>query len=805
MFRHYLLITLRNLGRHLNFSIINIGGLAIGLASFIFIILYINDELKYDKFNEKSSQIYRVNRFYNSNDVNEDAATLSFPAGPTIQLDYPGMVVNVCRFFNFMATQVFIDYQKNDSTLIKNNETGFFLVDSTVFEMFNFPLLVGDPKTVLSRPNVMVITESAAKRYFGEENPVGKSLRLNEQLDLEITGILKDIPTQSHFTFEFLGSMSTFRQAIGGQLPGTWVWNPCWTYIELADHVTPEALEAKLPEFYENHYPDLSQQDVTLYLQKLTDIHLQSNHDYEMHANSNILYVYILSVIAAIVLFLACINFMNLTTANSATRTREIGIKKTFGANRRDLIRQFFGETILTTFFALLFAVLMVELLLPGFNNFTGKDISANYVFALTSILFGLALVLVVGSLAGAYPALYLSSINPLAVFRGGLGQGAKGANARKVLVTAQFAISIALIIGTLLVFSQLNFIRKTDLGFNKNRVILLQGVRQIQLNYETFCENLLKYPEIEYVTAMEDILGANHNTRGVTIEGLAEDQQFWYPMFIVRHDFVETFNIDVVAGRSFSRDIATDTANAIMINETMAKNMGWSLEEAIGKRVVHDGDERVIGVFRDFHILSLHKPMNNFILDMVRFPGFAAGQTRYIAVKVNTDKYRNVLPKIEAEWNAIAPNRPFEYTFLEDELNDLYRNEDKFGKLSIMLTILALLIASLGLVGLTSYVAQQRTREIGIRRAMGATSTSVVWLLSNEFMRLILIANLIAWPLAYLVVNNWLNNFTKRISIDLSLFLLAGIATLLLALIITGYRALIAASRNPADTLRHE
>ncbi len=805
MFRHYLLITLRNLGRHLNFSIINIGGLAIGLASFIFIILYINDELKYDKFNEKSSQIYRVNRFYNSNDVNEDAATLSFPAGPTIQLDYPGMVVNVCRFFNFMATQVFIDYQKNDSTLIKNNETGFFLVDSTVFEMFNFPLLVGDPKTVLSRPNVMVITESAAKRYFGEENPVGKSLRLNEQLDLEITGILKDIPTQSHFTFEFLGSMSTFRQAIGGQLPGTWVWNPCWTYIELADHVTPEALEAKLPEFYENHYPDLSDQDVTLYLQKLTDIHLQSNHDYEMHANSNILYVYILSVIAAIVLFLACINFMNLTTANSATRTREIGIKKTFGANRRDLIRQFFGETILTTFFALLFAVLMVELLLPGFNNFTGKDISANYVFALTSILFGLALVLVVGSLAGAYPALYLSSINPLAVFRGGLGQGAKGANARKVLVTAQFAISIALIIGTLLVFSQLNFIRKTDLGFNKNRVILLQGVRQIQLNYETFCENLLKYPEIEYVTAMEDILGANHNTRGVTIEGLAEDQQFWYPMFIVRHDFVETFNIDVVAGRSFSRDIATDTANAIMINETMAKNMGWSLEEAIGKRVVHDGDERVIGVFRDFHILSLHKPMNNFILDMVRFPGFAAGQTRYIAVKVNTDKYRNVLPKIEAEWNAIAPNRPFEYTFLEDELNDLYRNEDKFGKLSIMLTILALLIASLGLVGLTSYVAQQRTREIGIRRAMGATSTSVVWLLSNEFMRLILIANLIAWPLAYLVVNNWLNNFTKRISIDLSLFLLAGIATLLLALIITGYRALIAASRNPADTLRHE
>ena len=805
MFRHYLLIALRNLARHLNFSVINIGGLAIGLSSFIFIILYINDELRYDRFHEKAERIYRVNRYYNSNDVNEDAATLSFPAGPTLQMDYQGMVLNTCRFFNFMATQVFIDYRENDSTLVKYNETGFFLVDSTVFDMFNFPLLLGDPETALARPNVMVITESAAKRYFGNEDPLGKSLRLNEIVEMEITGVLKDIPSQSHFRFDFLGSMSTFRQAIGGRLPQTWIWNPCWTYIELAEHIKPGDLEAKFPEFYENHYPDLSDQDVTLYLQKLTDIHLQSHHDYEMHANSNIIYVYILSVIAAIVLLLACINFMNLTTANSATRTREIGIKKTYGASRKQLISQFLGETILTTFFALLLATILVETLLPGFNRFTGKDISSVYIFAFTSILFGLVLVGIVGSLAGAYPALYLSSINPLAVFRGGLNKGGRGAVARKILVTAQFAISIALIIGTLIVFSQLNFIRKADLGFKKDHVILLQGVNQIVLNYETFRENLLQHPEIEHVTAMEDIIGANHNTRGVTIEGLSEDQQFWYPMFVVRHDFIETFDIDVVAGRAFSREITSDTANAIMINQTMARNMGWSLEEALGKRVVHDGDERVIGVFRDFHILSLHKPMNNFIIDMAQNPGFAAGLTRYIAIRVNTDKYRDVLSDIEEEWNAFAPGRPFEYTFLEDDLNRLYRNEDKFGKFSVMLTILALVIAALGLVGLTSYIAQQRTREIGIRRALGATSASVVRLLSNEFVRLILIANLIAWPVAYFVVDNWLDNFTKRISIDPVLFLLAGLGTMLLAILITGYRALRAASRNPADTLRYE
>ncbi len=805
MFRHYLLITLRNLARHLNFSIINIGGLAIGLASFIFIILYINDEFRYDRFHEKADRIYRVNRFYNSNNVNEDAATCSFPFAPTLQMDYPGMVVNTCRFFNFMATQVFIDYRENDSTLVKYNESGFYLVDSTVFDMFGFPLLVGDPKTALARPNVLVISQSAARRYFGNDDPLGKTLRLNEGLNLEITGVMKDLPSQSHFQIDFLGSMSTFRQAIGGRLPQTWIWNPCWTYIELAGNVSPETLEEKFPEFYENHYPDLSDQDVTLSLQKLTDIHLRSHHDYEMHANSNILYVYILSAIAFIVLLLACINFMNLTTANSATRTREIGIKKTFGANRGELTRQFLGETILTTFFALLFATILVEILLPGFNRFTGKDISSNYLFTFGSVLFGIVLVGIVGSLAGAYPALYLSSINPLSVFRGGLGDGKRGVLARKILVTSQFAISIALIIGTLLVFSQLNYIRKADLGFRKERIILLQGVNQIVLNYETFRENLLKYPEIEHVTAMEDILGANHNTRGVSIEGLADDQQFWYPMFVVRHDFIETFDIEVLSGRAFSEEMASDTANAIMINETMARNMGWTLTEALGKRVVHDGDERVIGVFRDFHILSLHKPMNNFILDMARNPGFAAGLTRYIAIRVNTDNYRKVLADIEEEWDAIAPNRPFEYSFLEDELSELYRNEDKFGRFSVMLTILALVIACLGLVGLTSYIAQQRTREIGIRRAMGATASSVVRLLSSEFIRLILLANLIAWPVAYYVVDNWLDNFTKRISIDLTLFLLAGLATLLLSFLITCYRALLAASRNPAETLRHE
>lgn len=807
MLRHFILISIRNIARHLNFSIINIGGLAIGLASFIFIILYITDELKYDRFHVKADRIYRVNRFYNSNDVNEDAATCSFPFAPTLQLDYPDLVKHTCRFFNNMTNQIFIEYLKDDTTLIKYNETAFFMVDSTVFQMFTFPFTRGNPATALDAPNKMVITESTAARYFGQDDPIGKTMRLNEQLDVEITGVIQDLPSQSHFRIDFMCSMSTFRQAFGGRLPQTWIWNPCWTYVELPAHVQPETLEARFPEFYKSHYPDLSNQDVTLSLQKLTDIHLKSHHDYEMHANSNILYVYILSIIAAIVLVLACINFMNLATAHAANRTKEIGIKKTFGANRMVLVRQFIGETIITTFISLMIACLLVEVLLPGFNRFTEKQISGDYVMALSSVAFGLALVICVGLLAGAYPAFYLSSFNPIVIFRGGQRNGRSSAMARKILVTVQFAISIALIIGTLVVFAQLRFIRNTDLGFKKDQIILLQsrGVPQIQRNFETFKENLLKYPEVAYVTAMEDILGAHHNTRGVTIEGLSEDQRFWYPMFIVRSDFIETFNIELVAGRGFSKEISTDTANAIMINETMARNLGWTNEEALGKRITHEGNERVIGVFRDFHILSLHKPMNNFILDMVRQPGFAAGMTVYIAIRVNTSNYKKVLKSIETEWNAFAPNRPFEYSFLDQELEDLYTDEDKFGRFSIMLTVLALVIAALGLIGLTSYLAEQRTKEIGIRRAMGATVASVIRLLSNEFLRLILLANLIAWPIAYLVANNWLNNFSERISVNLALFFMAGLATMLLAFLITSYRAMKASSRNPSETLRYE
>ncbi len=802
MLKQQIVIALRIMLRNLNYSIINIGGLAIGLVAFIFIIIYITDELKYDRHHEKAGRIYRVNRFYNSNEVNENAATLSFPAGPALQFEYPDMIEKVCRFFDFQVSKIFFEYRNDSNEIVRFNERNFFLADSTVFEMFTFPFVEGDPKTALLRPNSIVVTESTARRYFGDESPVGKTLRIEEFVDMEITAVIRDLPSQSHFKIDILGSLATFRQLGGGQLPQTWIWNPCWTYVLLKEGVSPDMLEDKFPEFYETHYFDLSNQDVILYLQPLTDIHLRSHHDFEMQANSNYIYIYILSSIAAIVLILGCINFMNLTTANSACRTREIGIKKVFGSSRNRLTIQFLGETIILSFIAMVIAGVLVELLLPGFNRFTGKMVSENFLLEPISLVFAVCLACLVGLFAGIYPAIFLSSFKPVTILKGTLSGGVRSGIARKILVVFQFSISIALIIGTLIVFGQLRYIRNADLGFNRDQVIILPAVRDIVLNYRTFKQELLQHQDIKYVTGMEDILGVNHNTRQVVIEELNPEQSFWYPMFIVKHDFLEAFDIEVVEGRGFSKEILSDTVNAIMINETMAKNLGWTKEEAIGKRIRADGDERVIGVFKDFHILSLHSPMNNFILDLHRIETAAF---QYVVIRVKSRNYEDLLKFIEDKWNNLAPTRPFEYSFLDQELNNMYSEEDKFGTFSVMLTILAMIIASLGLVGLTAFLAEQKTKEIGIRKALGATVGNVIKLLSNEFIRLIIIANLIAWPAAWFFTHRWLQNFYRRIDINWLLFLFAAIIALALALAITSYRAIRVSARNPADTLRYE
>ncbi|RLD25459.1 MAG: hypothetical protein DRI70_07095, partial [Bacteroidetes bacterium] len=617
MFRHFITISVRNILKHLNYSIINILGLSLGITSFLFILIYITDELKYDRFHEGYEQIYRMNRLYNSNDINENAASNSFPFGPALAEDYPDMVKSVVRFFDFQVSQMLFENREDSLDIIRFNEEWFYLADSNVFEVFTFPLIEGDPESVLDRPNTLVLSETTAKKYFGDESPIGKSLTIEEQGIMEITGIMKDLPKQSHFKIDLIGSMSTFRQQAGGQLPGGWIWNPCWTYVQLHDQIEPEQLEARMPDFYLAHYPEFQDQDITLYLQALKDIHLHSHHEYEMHPNGNISYIRILAVIALFVLLLACINFMNLATASSAGRGKEIGMKKVIGARRRQLTFQFLGEAIILTTIALLVAAIAIEILLPLFNNFTGKEIDRGIVIQPWSLLGGLGLILIVGLLSGSYPALYLSSLDT-SHLKGALSTGSSSGFARKILVVVQFLISIALIIGTISAYSQLNYMRKADLGFSRDQVILLPAKFNLARQFEAFSGELLNHSDITYVTGMEDVLGVNHNTRPMVIEGMFDDQQFWYPAFLVRYDFIEAFDIEVVEGRGFSRDFPSDTSEAIMINESMVKHLGWDNQEAIGKVIRSDGNERVIGVFSDFNALSLHKPVSNFVLDIM-------------------------------------------------------------------------------------------------------------------------------------------------------------------------------------------
>jgi putative ABC transport system permease protein len=804
MLRHVLTIAIRNILKYFNYSLLNIIGLAIGISSFLFILLYLSDEMKYDRFHENHKQIYRMNRLYDSNDIHENAATVSFPFGPALAEDYPDMVKSVVRFFDFQVSEMLFENLEDTTSVIKYNEEWFYLADSTVFQMFTFPLLEGDPATALDRPNTIVLSESTASRYFGDSTAIGKTLRMEEGIIFEVTGIMRDIPEQSHFKIDMLGSLSTFRLMQRGQFPQTWIWNPCWTYVELHDNITQEQLEAQLPDFHLRQYADFKDQKIELYMQPLADIHLKSHHDYEMHPNGKLSYIRILGTIGFFVLILACINFMNLATASSSGRGREIGMKKVAGARRRQLRAQFLGEAMIITFLAIILSAITVELLLPAFNNFTGKSIDTGIVVHPVSLVIGFVLLLVVGLLSGSYPAFYLSQLDT-SHLKGTLSPGAGRGLARKILVVVQFLISVALIIVTITAYLQLNYLRKADLGFDRDQVILMPTKFNTALYFDRFSQELKKHNQILSVTGMEDILGANHNTRSVVVEGMFDNQPFWYPAFLVRYDFIETFDIPVVEGRAFSRDFPSDTSEAIMINESMARHLGWTNEEAIGKAIRMDGNERVIGVFADFNALSLHKPAENFILDMLENPNGAAFMTRYMAVKVNTNNYHDVLDYIQIVWEDISPTRPFEYSFLDEELNALYKDESSFSKLSIILTILAIIIACLGIIGLTSFMVERKTKEISVRRVHGATTANVNTLLSIEFLWLILIANLISWPMAYLITSRWLENFSKHIDMQWHLFLVSALVTVLITLIITSIHAIRASRMNPADTLKYE
>ncbi len=802
MWHNYFKTAIRNLVRYKLYTIINISGLSIGIASFILIWIYIFDELSYDKYHTKADNIFRVVNIYDFEGVGEESASSPFPVAWTLKNDYPHLIKNVTRVFNRQVPRTLIE--NGD---IVYNERRFFFADSSFFQIFDYDFISGNPDNVLDEINSIVITESTAKKYFKNEDPIGKTLRLEKQLDLKVTGVIEDVPLNSHFKFDMIASLSTMRKPYGGQLPKTWVWNPCWTYL-LIEPGKEKELESTFPAFIRKYFNDAEKDNISLYLQPLVDIHLKSKLDYEIEPNSNSSYINILQAIAIFLLIIAIINYVNLATATSSGRSKEIGVKKVFGASRRQLVYQFLFESVLLSLFALMVSLVIIDLLLPTFNTFTGKEITLSVVLRPEYFLYIIAIGFLTGILSGLYPALYLSVFNPILVLNNKLHQVTKSGLGRKILVIVQFIISIVLIVVTLNIFNQISYLSDADTGFDKDNILVLPiNNTTIARSYETFKEELLKNPNIQSITAMDDIIGVAHNTHEFRPEGFPEKKWQFYPALVIQYDFLKTFDIDLVAGRPYDKNMKTDPVRGMLINEAMVSHLGWNSNDmAIGKKFNSlSGEERIIGVFKNFNATSLHEPSGPFVLNIKETPGAVRFFLKYIAIKVVPGREKEVVEFIEQKWNKVEKGRPFEYTWLSDELNQLYNDELILGELSLILTVIIIFIALLGLFGLAAFMTEQRNREIGIRIVFGAAELSIIKLISIEFINLLLIAVAFAWPLSYWLIDEWLNYFAYKSDINWISFVYGAGIAFALAMCITISRAYIASKANPIETLKHE
>jgi len=811
MLKNYLKVAARNLSRQKGYAAINVFGLAVGIACFVLIALYVQDELSYDRYHAKSDRIYRVVEIIEGA---EESASNPLPVGAALIETYPQFVESAVRFFNLQAPTLSITYEPPGAPARSFNEAGFFFADSTVFDVFDFALVAGDRATALDRPNTVVLTESAVERYFGDADPIGKTMLFEGEHPLEVTGVLAEVPENSHFTFDFLASWSTLRSSVyaqnAGMLDFNWYWNPAWTYVLLRENVEPSALEAQFPGFIEENWPDVIKAQSSLYLQPLTDIHLTSRLDFEIRPNSDILYVYVFSVIAVFVLLVACINFMNLATARSLRRSKEVGMRKAVGAFRGQLIGQFLSESVLLSLVSLAAALPLVWGLLPVLNNMAGKTLTLNPLVMpwLLPALFVVALT--VGVLAGLYPAFVLSRYEPAHVLkasgRTGTGGGASDL-LRRGLVTAQFGISIALIAGTFIALDQLDYLRNARLGFDTEEVVMVPILRTpAAQQYDAIKDALLQQPGIESVTVAEDVLGSKYQTNTYQPEGYTETIQF--PRMLVHNDFAKTFGIQMVAGNDYQE--GRDPGPGVIINESMVRRLGWeSPEDAVGRSMGPAGQNgelqrRIVGVTEDFHFASLHQPIAPFVLDRM-FPGQMGFFGRYLAIRIVSDDVRGTLGAIERTWNQFLPDRPFEYLFVDQELDQLYKAEENLSRVAGAFSVLAILIACLGVFALAAYAAEQRKKEIGVRKVLGASVPNLVMLLSRDFVRLVILAFVLAAPLTYFALQQWLGAFAYQVPVGPGAFAIAGMLALGIAIATVSYHALRAATTNPVSTLRTE
>ncbi|MDP4262378.1 MAG: ABC transporter permease [Bacteroidota bacterium] len=807
MFKNYFITAFRSLVKNKFYSLINIIGLAAGLATCMLILLYVLDELSYDRYNKEANRIYRVNNQIKFGNNHFDLAVGPALMGITMVRDFP----QVEQYTRLRWHGSFLVKKGNEN--IQEGRVAF--ADSTLFDVFTLPVISGDPKTALKEPHSLVITEKIAKKYFNTVDAVGKTLLINDTGYYKVTAIIKNIPSQSHFNFDIFVPMIEND----GSGDGSWIsenWN---TYILLKKNTDIKKLEPQLNAMMEKYSgPELksvinqnmdefkkSGGYITASLTPLTDIHLHSNKLSELEGNGNAEFVYIFLAIAFVILLIACVNFMNLSTARSSNRAKEVGVRKVLGSLRKNLIQQFLAESFLVSLMALIFAILIAWALLPYFNQLAGKDIYAGTLFQPKMLASLITLMLIVGLLAGSYPAFVLSSFQPIAVLKGKMAGGFKRSWLRNVLVVFQFTISIILIFGTIVIYNQLNYIYKKDIGFNRNQVLTINHTNALGGQVTTFKNELLQISGVQNAT-MSGYLPVNYNRNNdVFFTSPALDQKSAISMqsWVVDEGYVPALSIQIEQGRNFSGQYPTDSTGMI-INEAAAKFL--DTKDLLNKKLYNFKDVKtkdlneyhIIGVMKNFNFSSLHDVITPLALELGKDNG-------NISVRINSSDIGGVIAQLKDKWHSMAPGQPFDYSFMNEDFNRLYVTEQRTGKIFITFAVLAILIASLGLFGLITYAGEQRVKEIGIRKVLGASVANIVGMLSRDFLKLVLISSAIAFPVAWWAMNKWLQDFAYRVNIGWWVFAGAGVVALLIAMITVSFKAIKAAIANPVKSLRTE
>jgi putative ABC transport system permease protein len=810
MFKNYIKTAVRSLYKNKGFTAINILGLALGLATCLLIVFYVVDELSYDRYNTKADRIYRVNEDLKLGENNLQYAVAMAPLAKTLKAEYP-YVEDATRIKSAGTTHV----KKGNGNIVEN-KVGF--VDANIFNVFTLPMISGDPKTALLEPNTVVITESTAKKYFNTTNAVDKTIVFNDKENFKVTGVIKDLPKQSHFNFDFFVSLESFPDSHSN----AWLRSDYNTYVLLKDAKDHNKLAASFPAFLQKFTGAQMQSELglniaqfekggshfRLNLTALTDIHLTSSRIGELGPNSTTQYVYIFSAIAIFILLIACVNFMNLSTARSSNRAREVGVRKVLGSSRKHLIFQFLAESILITLVATLIAILAATILLPLFNQLSGKEIVLTVDTFKWLVPALLAIVLVIGSLAGSYPAFFLSAFQPIDVLKGKLSAGFKGGGLRSFLVVFQFFVSILLIIGTLVIHNQLNFIQTKNLGYNRNQVLVVKNSEELKQQANVFKQELAELPGVKEAT-MTGFLPTNgwRHTNIYYKDATYDQKKSLFPQsWQIDADYIPTMDMKIAAGRNFSKEMQTDSS-AIIVNEAAAKFLGFA--DPVGKTIYQSlGGNRkggpnvkechIVGVVKDFHFNSLREKIEPIVLTY----GQNAGA---LAIRVSTANITALMAQVKDKWNSLSPGVQIDYSFMDQDFDASYRSEQRIGTIFIIFTSLAIIIACLGLFGLAAYAAEQRTKEIGIRKVLGADVSVIVGMLSKDFIKLVCIAIILASPIAWFVMTKWLQDFAYRITIQWWVIAAAGAGALVIAFVTISFQSVKAALANPVDSLKNE